>query len=124
MARMGAGPAPVAPGAAPGSRVGRARFRERPVRFQVRGPVIGSEGRAFWGTQGRPGTAGRGLAGEPSPVPLRPGTGRAVERVVRGLQKGRKRGGQRRVGCFVVVVVFFFFVKPTSEGSSCNLLVG
>lgn len=72
------------------------------MRFQVRGPAIVSEGPAYMGTQGRPGTAGRGIAGEPAPVLLRPGAGRAVERVVRGLQKGRQRGGQRTVVFFVL----------------------
>jgi hypothetical protein len=64
----------------------------------VRRPAIVSEGRVYLGTRGRPSTAGRGIAGEPAPVLLRPGAGPAMERVVRGLQKGRQRGGQRRVG--------------------------
>lgn len=68
---------------------------------------IVSEGRAYLGTQGRPGTAGWGIAGEPAPVLLRPGAGRAVERVVRGLQKGRPRGGQRRVGCCCFLLLVF-----------------
>lgn len=72
------------------------------MRFQVRGPAIVSEGRAYMGTQGRPGTAGRGIAGEPAPVLLRPGVGRAVERVVRGLQKGRA-SKVASGGCFFVL---------------------
>lgn len=84
MARMGAGPAPVAPGAAPGPRVGLAGTGKRLVGLQVRRPAVVGEGRACLGTQepsgpgeARPNGARRGMAGEPELLSLRPGVGPA-----------------------------------------------